>query len=298
MQTELEIKALYSYDEMYPAVELQRVYWGDDLESVIPAHMLFSLATNGGHVIAALDGGRMVGLLVGFLGMDDLKGTSTRPAMASLHIASKRMVVLPEYRNHGLAYQLKLAQRDIAMRQAVRLVTWTFDPLLSLNAHFNIRKLGAVSSQYLVNYYGTSNPGGLSTLGSSDRLFVEWWVTHRRVKERVNAGRGALKLSQYLDGNTAILNPTTSSTDGIPWPSERTGSPTTSMALLEVPLIYPKIVAEDETLAIAWREHSRAAFLTLFGMGYGVTDFIRETHEGRDRGFYLLSHGDMKFDGN
>ena len=42
--SQVTIRALESLDEMRPAVELQRVYWGDDLESVVPAHMLFSLA--------------------------------------------------------------------------------------------------------------------------------------------------------------------------------------------------------------------------------------------------------------
>ena len=183
MDSKIEIHALRALAEMYPAVELQKVYWGDELESVIPAHMLFSLANHGGHVLAASDGDRLIGLLVGFLGTS--KEDINRPALADLQIVSKRMVVLPEYRNQGVAYQLKLAQREVALRQGVRLVTWTFDPLLSTNAHLNIRKLGAVVDEYLQDYYGTAGEGGLVTLGSSDRLFAEWWVTHRRVKERI-----------------------------------------------------------------------------------------------------------------
>ena len=41
---------------MHAVVELQKTFWGNDVESVIPAHMLFSLANYGGHVLVAYDG--------------------------------------------------------------------------------------------------------------------------------------------------------------------------------------------------------------------------------------------------
>ena len=187
------IRTLYKLEDMHEAVELQKTYWGTDLESVVPAHMLFSLATSGGHVIAAFDGDKMVAVLIGFLGTDIQE--PTRPAMANLRIVSKRMIVLPEYRGQGVGYKLKKRQREFAMRQGIRLVTWTFDPMLMANAHLNIRKLGAISTSYLENYYGTVNEGGLSRTGTSDRLLVEWWVTNRRVEERLNGSRGLINLT-------------------------------------------------------------------------------------------------------
>jgi predicted GNAT superfamily acetyltransferase len=200
------------------------------------------------------------------------------------------MFLLPEYRNRGLAYQLKLAQRDAAMEQAIRLVTWTFDPLMAPNAHLNIRKLGAICPRFRENYYGTTGAGGLGVLGTSDRLFVEWWVTHRRVKERVTGDRGGLGLQQYLDANVPILNPTTASTVGTPWPAETVTGASGSMALLEIPLDYTAIVNSDSILAQAWQMHIRERLNTLMAADYVITDFVRETVEGRDRVFYLLSH--------
>jgi predicted GNAT superfamily acetyltransferase len=182
------IRLLHNLSEMHESVELQKTYWGSDLESVVPAHMLFSLATSGGHVLAAFDGDKMVAVLIGFLGTDVQE--ASRPAMANLRIVSKRMIVLPEYRGQGVGFKLKKRQREFAMRQGIRLVTWTFDPLLATNAHLNIRKLGAISTSYLEDYYGTSNEGGLSRVGSSDRLLVEWWVTNRRLEERISGSRG------------------------------------------------------------------------------------------------------------
>jgi predicted GNAT superfamily acetyltransferase len=291
---DIEIRPLRALNDMHAMVELQRTYWGDDVESVIPAHMLFSLANHGGHVLAAFDGDKPVGVLVGFLGtnMED----SRRPAMANLQIVSKRMVVLPGYRGQNIGYRLKLAQRDIALTQGVRLVVWTFDPLLALNAHLNIRKLGAVCPQYLEDYYGTEQTGGLARLGSSDRLQVEWWVTARRVEERLFGNRGDLTLSQYREADTLILNPTTVTADGLLLPAEQTTMTNTSLALLEIPVDYPTMVQRNPKLAQAWRLHSRVLFKDIFAQGFVVTDFIRENFEGRERAFYLLSYNGPQFE--
>lgn len=282
----IEIKPLYALPEMKAAVELQKVYWGDDLESVIPAHMLFSLATNGGHVLAAFDGERMVGVLVGFLGTN--MEEQDRPAMANLHFVSKRMVILPEYRGQGIGYKLKLAQRDMAIRQGVRLVVWTFDPLLATNAHLNVRKLGGISYRYLEDYYGTSGNGGLAKLGSSDRLQIEWWVTNRRVDERINGSRGDLSLKHYLDAYTPIVNPAQFD-DDLPRPIATVARPNGALVLAEIPAHYEAMVERDPQLAHVWRGHTREVFKLLFSMGFVITDFLHETFEGRERAFYLLA---------
>ncbi len=292
--TSITIRPLRALHEMRAVVELQKIYWGDDTESVVPAHMLFSLANYGGHVLAAYDGERPVGVLIGFLGTN--MEEPDRPAMANLQVVSKRMVVLPEYRGHGIAYQLKKAQRDLAIRQAVRLVIWTFDPLLSTNAHLNIRKLGAISHQYLEDYYGTSSEGGLARLGSSDRLLVEWWVTSRRVEERMRGVRASLTLKQYLEGETPILNPSQVLPNGYAVPASEPVAPGGALTLLEIPTNYAEIQQGDAALAQAWRLHIREAFASLFARGFVVTDFLHETYEDRLRAFYVLTYSGPQFE--
>lgn len=291
----ITIRALDQLGQMAEAVELQRVFWGNDPESSIPAHMLYSLASNGGHVLGAFDGERLIGLLVGFLGTDSRE--PERPAMANLHIASKRMIVLPEYRGQGIGYRLKLAQREVALRQGIRLVVWTFDPLQAANAHLNIRKLGAISRLYLEDYYGTAPEGRLATLGSSDRLQAEWWVTNRRVEERLSGKRGGLKLRQYLDADTPIINPSSpGQTKETPIPAGDALRPSGSLALLEIPARFDAIVQQDAELAQRWRRHTRALFENLLARGYVVTDFLHEDFEGRERAFYLLSQTNAQFE--
>jgi predicted GNAT superfamily acetyltransferase len=210
--------------------------------------------------------------------------------MANLQIFSKRMVVLPEYRSQGIGYRLKLAQRQIAMEEGIRLVVWTFDPLLALNAHLNIRKLGGICQSYHENYYGTSSEGGLAKLGTSDRLMLEWWVTNRRVEERINGSRKDLTLSHYLDANTSIINPSTLSHDGILLPAEKTETSAGTFALLEIPTRYPTLESSNPQLAKTWRMHTRQMFKQMFARGFVVTDFLTQDYEGRERSFYLLSY--------
>ena len=47
---------------------------------------------------------------------------------------------------------------------------WTYDPLVSRNARFNLVKLGAVGTEYAVDFYGPMRDGVND--GESDRLTV------------------------------------------------------------------------------------------------------------------------------
>jgi predicted GNAT superfamily acetyltransferase len=284
---EIIIKPLRHFEDMQSAVDLQKIYWGEGADALVPAHMLFSLAAHGGHVLAAFDGSHMVGVLIGFLGTSE--ENETRPAMANLQVVSKRMVVLPEYRSHGVGYRLKLAQRDLAVKQGIRLVTWTFDPLLAPNAHLNVRKLGVICHDYLVNYYGTEDTPGLSALGTSDRLLAEWWVTNRRVEERISGSRNPLTLRHYLDAGTTLINP--AHADLFIRPAEAVDTPRSSLALVEIPLNSAEIMQAAPELAQRWRMHIRDVFQRRFGAGDSITDFVRDQYEGRDRAFYVLSVG-------
>ena len=171
---DLSIRSLNTYDEIQTIMPLQRATWGkEEAGGLVPAQMLIHLVRYGGHVLAAYYQDQLAGFIIGYLGMQS----------GQIVMASKRMVVKPAFRNLGIATQLKLAQRELAIEQDVPLITWTFTPTLSLNAHFNLNKLGGISRKYDVNVYGTDTP--LSVMGTSDRLIVEYWVNSERVRDRV-----------------------------------------------------------------------------------------------------------------
>jgi predicted GNAT superfamily acetyltransferase len=261
---------------------------------VIYRTTLVSLVRNGGLVLGAIDGDRIVGFVLGYLGTESQD--SQRPAMANLKLVSQRMAVLSEYRNHGIGFELKLAQREYAIKQGIRLITWTFDPLQSRNAYLNIHKLGAIIRDYWRDYYGTE-PSPQVTLGSSDRAIVEWWVTNNRVKQRINGKRTSLTLEQYTSANAAILNPTREGPRGYPHPCELVNTSGGMVVLIEIPADYSAIVKGDPTLARIWRQHSRDLMEQALASGYTVTDFVYGSYEGRMRSFYALTYAEASASG-
>lgn len=274
---EITIRRLYTPKEMAAAVDLQRVYWGDNMGDLVPNHMLTSITNYGGHLHGAFVADKMVGMLLGFLGAD-IKGDNHQNAPSRMLLMSKRMVVLPQYRGHKIGENLKLAQADYARQHSIQLVTWTFDPMISRNAHLNLHKLGAVGQKYFEDYFGRKSAD--SVLGA-DRIVMNWWVRHPHVKNRPE-----LDLSNAPVANTVSL-----SGDGLLVPHEFR-LPTHSIIRLEIPIEFQPIRNIDANLAQNWRDHVRLSFQRLLEAGYIATDFMRV----ENRVFYVFTRDDGTFD--
>jgi predicted GNAT superfamily acetyltransferase len=83
------------------------------------------------------------------------------------------LAVRPGLRHGGVGYALKLAQRAQALAQGIRVVRWTFDPMVARNAYFNLHKLGAVCDRFHRNFYGAMTD--LLNRGErTDRFVVRW----------------------------------------------------------------------------------------------------------------------------
>jgi predicted GNAT superfamily acetyltransferase len=151
-------------------VELEFQVWGFRERDVVPSQMYVVAAKTGGQVLGAFVDEKMAGFVLAYAGIRD-----GRPYLHS-HMAA----VLPEFRNLGIGRRMKLAQREDALARGISLIEWTFDPLQTRNAYFNICRLGAVVRRYLLDVYGsTSSPlhAGLPT----DRLVAEWHLESQRV---------------------------------------------------------------------------------------------------------------------
>ena len=160
----------------YHAVEdLQKEAWGFNDLDIVPAATLVATQWAGGMVLGAFDGNLMIGFAYGFPAYED--------GRASMH--SHMLAVKPEYRNAQAGFNLKLAQRDFVLSKGLDEITWTFDPLQSLNAHLNFAKLGVISKRYIVNFYGESTSSPLHQGFGTDRLWVRWLLESDRVKRRI-----------------------------------------------------------------------------------------------------------------
>lgn len=285
----ITVRPLASIVEFRAVEALQPAVWPGSELDVVPLHLLTAVAHNGGLVLGAFHGDRMVGFLLGFLGTDEV--SSTRPALARLKHCSHQLGVHPHYRGQAIGYQLKLAQRDMVAAQGIRLITWTYDPLESRNARLNIAKLGAVCSLYLREAYGRMQDDLNSGL-PSDRFQVDWWITTPRVKERMFGQRAPLVLSSFTSAGAQIVNPSTVGAGGQPArPAERLLALAGNLALIEIPADFQAVKAADMGLAQAWRQQTRDLFEAAFMAGYWVTDFFFEAVRDRQRSFYALSRG-------
>jgi len=175
MALDITVRPLHTLDEFDRCVKIAREVWGDTEFDTEP-HVTYTIADHlGGQVLGAFDGDLMVGFTKAYIG---LHGNTP-------YLHSHMTGVLPSHRDRRVGRHLKLFQRQDALRRGIRLVEWTFDPLETKNAHFNINRLGAICRQYIPNFYGlTTSPlhRGIPT----DRLLVEWHLDTKRVISAIN----------------------------------------------------------------------------------------------------------------
>lgn len=281
------IRRLETPEEMAAVEALSQVVWaGSDLD-VVPGHLLLTTAHNGGLVAGAFDGERLVGFVFGFPGVEE-----SADGLRIKH-CSHQLAVHPDYRGLGLGFALKHFQWQFVRSQGIERVIWTYDPLLSRNAHLNIARLGAVCNTYLRNLYGEARDSlnaGLPT----DRFQVDWWVNAPRVVARMEGQPPRHpRLADLLGAGAVLLNPPDAS--GAPRPPDPLATAAWHpgegsegrTVLVEIPTDFLSLKATDPGLALAWRMAARACLESLFGRGFLVNDFVHEPTP-RARSVYVL----------
>jgi predicted GNAT superfamily acetyltransferase len=239
------IEDLHGVDQMVEVEQLQIDVWGTEPGWVVPSHVLSIIADYGGILLGAELDGRLIGFVLGFLALQDGK----------LFHASHMLGIHPDHQAHGVGAALKWAQRKRALEQGLDLMTWTFDPLESRNAYFNLHKLGAVSRIYRENYYGhmrdTLNQGL-----PSDRFLIEW---HLRDSARPSLNGRPLQILTNKGGK----------------PELQLEEPAAGQALaVQVPRDIQAIKANDPNLALEWRLATRQAFIWALDKGFVARDFV------------------------
>ena len=175
MTTDITVRPLHTLEEFQLCVQIAREVWGDSELDTEP-YITFVIAHHtGGQVLGAFDGDTLVGFTKALIGLHE----------RTPYLHSHMTGVLPSHRDRRVGRLLKLFQREDALRRGIRLIEWTFDPLETKNAHFNLNRLGAICRDYIPNFYGiTTSPlhRGLPT----DRLLAEWHLESPRVVAAIN----------------------------------------------------------------------------------------------------------------
>ena len=157
----IDIIPLDTVEEVHTASQVLADVWGGD-RGGMPPNLLRALAHAGNYAVGLYDADRMIGASVAFF---------AAPAARSMH--SHITGVLPDHQSQGLGRVLKQHQREWALARDVGHITWTFDPLVARNAHFNLRVLGTRATEYLVNHYGAMDDG-VNRGDQTDRTMVSW----------------------------------------------------------------------------------------------------------------------------
>lgn len=273
------IRLLDTPEEMTAVEDLQRQVWTGSETDIIPAHMLLAAVHNGGLAVGAFVGTELVGVAFGF------PGIYSTPDGPRLKHHSHILGVLPNWSGKGVGFALKRAQWQVVRKQGIDRITWTYDPLLSRNAHLNISRLGAVCNTYRRSEYGKMRDG-LNNGLPSDRFQVDWWLNTKRVERRLSRRpRPVLALEHYLIAGTTMVEAFSDGPDA-PRPAKSPISLTGTLLLFEIPANFPEIKVIDLNLARDWRLYTRQFFEDAFDSGYLVTDFVHD----KGRSFYVLTH--------
>jgi predicted GNAT superfamily acetyltransferase len=253
----VSVREVTDLHELQDVVRLYAAIWGRTDNPPVTLELLRAFTKAGNYVGGAFEGPRLVGACVGFF------HAPTEDTLHS-HIAG----VAPGLSGRHVGFALKLHQRAWAMLRGVSEIAWTFDPLVSRNAYFNLTKLAATPVEYLANFYGPMLDS-INGLDDSDRLLVSWRLRDAGVAAAC-AGRSRQRLvaDELAHGATVGLR---IDERGAPERGRLHGA----TVLVAVPPDVEALRSSDPALAGEWRLAVREALAGLVADGGRVDGFDR-----------------------
>ncbi|HEU5459582.1 MAG TPA: GNAT family N-acetyltransferase [Pyrinomonadaceae bacterium] len=240
---EITVRECTTIEEFDGCVHLQREAFGlPDLELSPRRHLIVSRAA-GGWTLGAFVAERMVGFV---------HHLAAVRADSEIFGYSHVMAVAKDYQNKGVGARLKWAQRERALGEGRKLIKWTWDPMMSRNAHFNLNRLGAIVDTYSDNFYGMDYNLDQAIGLPSDRLSATWHLDAARVR--------------------ALASGSTVTIDAEP------------AAIISIPSEWTTLVKQDPQRARDVQARVRAEFNKAFERGLVCAGFERGTEQSR----YLL----------
>ena len=162
MSNSIQVRELDNLQDQDFGRNIFDITWSMDAGTEITPNLLQAMVHSGSYLSGAFIDNKIVGAAFAF------------PATnGGLHLHSHMTAVLPEFRDKGVGYALKIDQWNWAKKKNYSHLSWTFDPLVRRNAKLNIAKLGVEISAYYPNFYGEM-PDSLNAGDESDRLMVSW----------------------------------------------------------------------------------------------------------------------------
>lgn len=260
----VRIEAVADPARLHAAAQLFADVWSTEVgRDPLPADVLRSLVHAGGAVHLAYSGSAVVG------------------ASAAIHCSPTSgsvysLIAGAASSDRGVGFALKHAQRAWALGHGVRSMVWTYDPLSSRNARFNLVKLGAVALEYTVDFYGPL-ADGVNGGDETDRLTAVWALAGPRASAAAS-GRHTDLLGPDPASSTARAGvapdggPLTAHDDGGLW--------------CRVPTDIVAVRRQDPDLGARWRSAVREVFVAALAHGHAATGMTRD-------GWYRLTRADQ-----
>ena len=261
----VRVVELHDLAGLHAAAALYQLVWQTETRAApVSPDLMRALSHAGGYVAGAYDGERLVAASLAF---------HTGGGEAGLH--SHISAVLPDVQGRDVGRALKLHQRAWALSHGLRTISWTYDPLLSRNAWFNISKLGARAVGYLVDFYGVMQDAQ-NAGDESDRAVALWSLEAPHVSAAADGERRAPEVAELLRSGAVVA---VREADGLP-----VVAPVPEHApcvLVQVPDDVQALRQTDPALARHWRAATREALEPLLAGPYVATGFTRS-------GWYVL----------
>ena len=220
------MRKLVNLQDQDSARKIFDITWSLDAGTEITPNLLQAMVYSGSYLSGAFMENKLLGAAFAFPATND-----------GLHFHSHMTAVLPEFRDKGVGYALKIDQWYWAKKMNYSHLSWTFDPLVRRNAKLNIAKLGVDISAYHPNFYGDM-PDALNAGDESDRLMVSW--------------------------RTDV---------GAPKARELIANPEIGDILIEIPEDIVAIRSKNQNESIKWRRRVREQFMRAFEKNGKVIGF-------------------------
>lgn len=254
----IEIRKLKRVKDYKKTFEIQKSAWGiNDLE--IDPHFLMTRVQKYGGLLQGLFLDEIcVGFSYGIMGK----------WQGEIFFFSYSVAVLKEHQGKGFGFLLKKAQRQEVMEMGYDVIRWNYDPLESLNAYFNIHRLGTNSEEYERDIYGEGENGlqkGLPT----DRLVATWDLKSKRVIERMKTKIPRISFDV---------------------PKDKIENYGEKIAFIEIPRDIRLLKESNMNQAYHWRMKTRESFESAFKKGFIVEEYVFS--KDQTRVFYKLRKKD------
>ena len=263
-------RTLHTTADLWRVFKLEKTIWARGVDDAVSPQIMAAILHNGGVVVGAEDGDRLIGFAFGVPGFQG----------GSVWLWSHTTGVLPEYQRQGIGAGLKFKQREWALDYGYTLIGWSFDPLQRRNASFNFRKLGVIVTSYAENLYGAMEDDFNRGM-QSDRFKAAWVLDSPRVKAATE-GKWLPPITDDFPDSAFLLR---RRGDDLHVAGNLPESP---LLFVEIPYDLAALKADDLSRAQHWQMMVRGAMQQALKAQYAVVDVVTQG----ERCWYVLQHQD------